>query len=140
MFVSLPRLADEPNLCGELSAILMGTHIGEISGELKEVVEMFEREYNNFKENEEVVKSMTILEERFVEGKVEGKIEGRVEGKIEGKIEGKAEGKVEGRIERDMEIALKMFSIKKDAARVTRSLRELGISDEVIKAAHEQQS
>jgi hypothetical protein len=68
MFISLPRLAKENNLCGELSKFLMGEGPDVLSDQLKPIAEMFKHEYETFKENEEVIKSMTVLEERFTEG------------------------------------------------------------------------
>jgi predicted transposase YdaD len=72
-------------------------------------------------------------------GEVFTKLEER--GKTEGKIEGKIEGKAEGRAERDMEIALKIYARQKQGANMsvlTQTLKELGISDEVIAAARKQ--
>jgi hypothetical protein len=110
MFVSLPRLAEEMGLGGELSQLLLGNPVHGLSDELKPILEMFRHEYEDFKENEEVVKSMTILEEKYTEG----------------------------RIERDMEIARTLFARRMDTAETLRTLKELGISDEIIEAAHKQ--
>ena len=74
-------------------------------------------------------------------GKAEGKAEGIAEGKAEGIAEGEARGKAEGIAERDMEISIKAFqklSSGRSADEIIRSLQELGISDDVIKAACEQ--
>ena len=79
MFISLPRLAEEQSLCGELSRFLMGSDADLLSDQIKPIAEMFVDEYENFKENEEVVKAMTILEEKFFEGISIGREEGREE-------------------------------------------------------------
>ncbi len=58
-----------------------------------------------------------------------------------GKVEGRAEGKAEGRTERDMEITRKMFDSQKPGANLsalTKTLRDLGISDEIIESARKQ--
>jgi len=69
MFISLPRLAEEDSLCGKLSKLLMGTIVeDELSGELMPIAKMFKREFEVFKENEGMVQSMTVLEERYEEG------------------------------------------------------------------------
>jgi hypothetical protein len=68
MFISLPRLAEEQSICGELSKFLLGNDPSGLSGELKPLAAMFQREYETFKRNEEVIKSMTVLEERYMEG------------------------------------------------------------------------
>ena len=68
MFVSLPRLAEEDNICGELAKFLMGANLDHVSDELEPIIKMFKQEYEIFKQNEEVIKSMTILEERYEEG------------------------------------------------------------------------
>jgi hypothetical protein len=84
MFISLQRLSEENTLCGELSKFLLGTTTatGELSNELKPITEMFKREYTIFKENEEVVQSMTILEERLEEGKELGRAEAEAAFKV----------------------------------------------------------
>jgi hypothetical protein len=151
MFVSLPRLAEELGLGGELAQMMLGKPVSTMSSKVRGIWEMFQREYDHFKENEEVVKSMTILEERYTEGrfegetegiakgKAEGRAEGKAEGRAEGRAEGKVEGKAEGRAERDMEIAQSLFARVMDTAEATRTLKELGISDEIIEAARKQQ-
>jgi hypothetical protein len=53
---------------------------------------MFHNEYKIFIENEEVLKSMTILDEKYAEGMEEGRLEGKKEGRLEGKEEGRLEG------------------------------------------------
>ena len=66
MFISLPRLAEEKSICGELSRLLMGTITEEgLSRELVPIAKMFKREFEVFKENEGLVQNMTILEERY---------------------------------------------------------------------------
>jgi len=84
MFVSLPRLAEEIGICGELARLLMGSDSTEISDELKPIIGMFKHEYEVFKENEEVIQSMTVIEERFVAGKEEGREEGIALGESKG--------------------------------------------------------
>jgi len=76
MFISLPRLAEENNIYGELSKLLMGMEVEELSIELKQIAEMFQREFENFKEDKEAVKRMTVLEEKMEEAKLEGRAEG----------------------------------------------------------------
>ena len=69
------------------------------------------------------------------------KEQGKAEGKVEGKAEGRAEGKAEGRTERDMEIALKLFAQLKTGAKynkLVKTMKDLGILDEIIEAAHKQ--
>ena len=62
----------------------MGAGSSEISDELKPIAGMFKHEYEVFKENEEVVQSMTVLEERFVEGEAKGREEGIALGESKG--------------------------------------------------------
>jgi hypothetical protein len=66
MFVSLPRLARETGLGGELSRVLTGEapEPENLSDEIKGIAEMFSHEFESFKRDEEVVKVMTIVEEK----------------------------------------------------------------------------
>ena len=66
---------------------------------------------------------------------------GRAEGRAEGKAEGKAEGRTEGMLEGKKEIARKAFEklrYGKSASAIESALRDLGISDEIIKAVREE--
>jgi hypothetical protein len=101
--------------------------------------------------DEEVDKAMTtnIVEtipwidygEVFRKLEAKSRAEGIVVGKAEGIAEGEAKGRTEGRTERDMEIAVKAFSKQKQGINMTaisQTLRDLGISDEIIEAARRQ--
>jgi SHS2 domain-containing protein len=85
MFVSLPRLAEENSVCGELARLLLGKVHEPKNGELNGLADMFKSEYDNFKQNEEVVKRMTILQEKYAEGMAEGEAKADIiaESKVE---------------------------------------------------------
>ena len=71
MFVNLPKLAKEDTVCGELSKFLLGEVSDVVNEELKPIIEMFKREFEVFKESEEVIDAMTILEEKLKEREAE---------------------------------------------------------------------
>jgi hypothetical protein len=71
MFVSLPRLSAEDNECGWLAKLLLGYEIGLRNNRIDEIAQMFRHEYNVFKKEEEVAKSMTMLEQYMADGRAE---------------------------------------------------------------------
>jgi hypothetical protein len=79
MFISLPRLSREDNEYGQLAKLLMGMKCAHLSDRLKGIAEMFKYEFNHFKESEEVVKTMTVLDEMRMVGRAEGREEGQVQ-------------------------------------------------------------
>jgi hypothetical protein len=100
MFVSLPRLAEENSVCGELARLLLGETHEPKNSELSAIADMFKSEYDNFKQNEEVVNRMTILEEKYAEGMAQGMAELRSiaeEKYAEGEAKGEAKGIAIGR-------------------------------------------
>ena len=84
MFISLIRLAEENNICGELARLLLGLGMGGTDNELRTIAEMFKHEYETFKDEEGLIKSMTILEERYEEGLAVGEAMGEARGEARG--------------------------------------------------------
>ena len=79
MFISLPRLAKEKTVCGELSRFLLG-EISDVTSEvLKPIADMLKQECEIFVKNEEVIESMTIVELRSAEAREIGIEMGREE-------------------------------------------------------------
>ena len=91
MFISLRRIAEDESICGKLARYLLNGNIDglddESSRELQEIIEMYKSEFNHFKNEEEVISSMTILDERYAEGREEGMEEGMEKGKTYGILE-----------------------------------------------------
>jgi plasmid maintenance system antidote protein VapI len=87
MFVSLPRFSEEDSIYGDLSRLLLGVNDQYINDSLKPIKEMFQSEFISFKEKEEVMRTMTALEEKYLEGHWEGRQERREEGREEGIID-----------------------------------------------------
>ena len=79
--------------------------------------------------------------EVFAKLEERGRAEGRTEGLAEGKAEGRAEGIAEGKAERDMEIAVNAFGQlgrNRSIPAIHRTLKDFGISADIIEAAQKQ--
>jgi hypothetical protein len=72
MFISLPRLSEESGFYGDLARLLLGAGYEGTDETLLALKEMFSQEFQVFKENEEVLKSMNIDEITRAEGRAEG--------------------------------------------------------------------
>jgi hypothetical protein len=103
MFISLPRLAEKSNRCGFASRLLLGEELDALQGELKEIADMFKNEYENFKRNKEVVRQMTIYEEKYAEGFAEGEAIG--EANVTAVYKAKVENLLRGRLQRNEPIS-----------------------------------
>jgi len=103
MYISLSKLSQEKSLAGELAAYLLGKITKPENAELAGIVRSFDKGFDVFREDKEVVKSMSLearaIQRGWFEGKAEGIAEGKAEGKAEGIAEGKAEGIAEGKAE-----------------------------------------
>ena len=76
MFVSLKRLSQENTVAGELASFLLGKTNDIKSEEVKQIADTFGRSYEEFRNDKEVKKSMSVAEKLKLEGRVEGRVEG----------------------------------------------------------------
>ena len=80
MYVSLTRLSQEKNSAGELAAFLLGKVSTPESDDVKLISGAFEASFEEFKNNKEVSKMLTLAERYTDAGRVEGEARGRIEG------------------------------------------------------------